>query len=229
MKSLFLLADSQPFFWQGGEPTLVGRLRAVLDEGGGPVRCAYIGASNRDQPMFFELARAAVARAGVEVCRLIPSEPSDEDGAFLEQAEMVVLAGGDPALGWRVFVRHGWVDLLRARWAAGAVLVGVSAGAVQLGTMGWRRDPVDAATAFEALRLVPYLVDVHDDPSWAGLGTMLRQAPPGSRGLGIPRGGAAIVHADLTVEPLRRALTELAVENDEIRHALLVPAGVALE
>jgi peptidase E len=48
-------------------------------------------------------------------------------------AHVLVLAGGDVEAGWNAFTRSGLRELIEMRYRAGAVLVGVSAGTVQLG------------------------------------------------------------------------------------------------
>ena len=59
-----------------------------------------------------------------------------------------------------------------------------------------------------------------DAPFLARVVTALEGA---GRGLGISIGGGAIVHADLTVEPVRKALVEISVEDGVVRRALLMP------
>ncbi|MFZ3319180.1 MAG: peptidase, partial [Mycobacterium sp.] len=43
-------------------------------------------------------------------------------------------------------------------------------------------------------------------------------------GLGIPSGGGVIVHADTTIEPLRRPAHEFRFEGTRLTHSLLCPA-----
>ncbi len=59
------------------------------------------------------------------------------------------------------------------------------------------------------------------------LGATVTAMDGGARGLGIPLGGGAVVHADLSVEPVRKALVEIALVGGELRRALLLLPGDA--
>ncbi len=130
-KPLYLLADSQMFFWKDDSGSLARRIRADLDSSS--PKAAYLGASNGDQPEFYSLFLAAMEMMEVSDCRLVPFQPSREDIMFLEKADLIVLAGGDVERGWKVFEQNGLKELISRRRYDGALLIGVSAGAVQLG------------------------------------------------------------------------------------------------
>lgn len=226
IKPIFLLADSQLLFWRGEESSLLDRVRSLLDEEE-PLpdpKAAYLGASNGDAPEFFDLFTAAMAGIGIRTCRHIPSDPTDDDIAFLKEADLVLLAGGEVGRGWRVFERTKIKDRLVERYYGGAVLLGVSAGAIQLGLKGW-----DEASErlIDTLRLVPFVVDVHDEPSWSRLLKAVPKVGEHARGFGIPTGGGAVYHPDYSVEPVRHPLTEVSLggedEEGRIRQALLMP------
>jgi hypothetical protein len=217
IRPLFLLADSQLLFARDGGALFLDRVRA--ETGAEAPRAAYLGASNGDEPAFYDIFVAAMEGIGLRACRHIRSAPSDVDRAFLEEASVILLAGGDPARGMRAFQENGLAERIVARYAAGAVIVGVSAGAVQLG----QRLPGAGGTWIDGLRLVPMIVGAHEEPEWASLDEGVRRAEGTVRGLGIPAGGGAVVHADLTVEPIRRGLVEVALVEEEIRRALLLP------
>jgi hypothetical protein len=74
---------------------------------------------------------------------------------------------------------------------------------------------------------VPAAVGVHDEPEWAALTEVVVRMEDGARGIGIPLGGGAVVHPDLSVEPVRRALTEVSVVEGAVRLALLMPGAAA--
>ncbi len=131
IKPLYLLADSQLFFWKSESDSLAERLRADLDTSN--PKAAYVGASNGDQPEFYSLFQAAMDAMGISDCRAVPSQPSREDISFLEEANLIVLSGGDVERGWKVFEQNGLKELLPRKRFDGAILMGVSAGAVQLG------------------------------------------------------------------------------------------------
>ena len=225
---IVLLADSQLLFWRRDNGELfLRRLRRGIDAE--RPRAAYLGASNGDQPEFFELFRGAMEGIGLTECRHIPSEPSAADFDFLAEANLILLAGGDVALGWRAFREHELLSPILERYYAGAVLIGLSAGAVQLGLFG-ASEPEDASEAapprlFETFKLVPMLVDVHDEPDWSRLQRQLRHADDEVAGLGIPSGGGALLHPDLSLEAVRRPLVEWRRTDEGLRQSLLLPPG----
>lgn len=199
---LFLLADSQLLF----APEVARRIAAAA-----PVeapRAAYLGASNGDLPEFYTLFLAAMEPLGSGARAAVGARPSADALRFLEGAEVVVLAGGDVERGWRAFEHGGVRERVAERRAAGAVLVGVSAGAVQLGAAGW---PEGApAGAFDCWGFAPFVVDAHAEASeWAALREVVARRGEGGRGIGIPTGGGAVLHPDGTVEALRHPLFEV--------------------
>lgn len=226
VKPIFLLADSQLLFWreENGEPFLA-RARRLLeaDAGDRSFKAAYLGASNGDAPEFYQLFEAAMEEIGIRDCRLIPSEPRPEDRSFLHQADLVLLAGGDVERGWDVFERTGLREAVAQRYYGGSLLIGVSAGAVQLGLKGWNEDE----KIFDTFRLVPFVIDVHDDPTWGRLAQIVPLAGEHARGFGIPTGGGALYHPDHSVEPVRHPLVEMSRTDEGVRQALLLPGEVA--
>lgn len=230
VKPIFLLADSQLLFWreESGEPFLA-RARRLLEADGPPdgetrpFKAAYLGASNGDAPEFFQLFESAMGEIGIRDCRLIPSIPAPEDRSFLHQADLVLLAGGDVERGWDVFEATGLRDAVTQRYYGGSLLIGVSAGAVQLGLKGWNADE----KIFDTFRLVPFVIDVHDEPNWSRLTQVVPRAGEHARGFGIPTGGGALYHPDHSVEPVRHPLVEMSLTEEGVRQALLLPGEVA--
>jgi cyanophycinase-like exopeptidase len=156
---------------------------------------------------------------------MIDSSFGPDDRAFLESARLIVLAGGDVRLGWNTFEKTGMKDVILDRYAQGAVLVGISAGAVQLGRYGIVETPEPPATApFDVFNLVPMVIDTHDENAgWARLSRTIHLLDGAAAGLGIPAGGGVIVHADTTIEPLRRPSHEFRLEGGRVTHSLLCP------
>ena len=99
LQPLYLLADSQLLFWKRQDRLL---LEVALDglARDTPLRAAYIGASNGDRPEFYEIFEAAMDAIGITDRRMIDSSFGPGDRAFLERAQLIVLAGGDVRLGW---------------------------------------------------------------------------------------------------------------------------------
>ncbi|KUI02007.1 Type 1 glutamine amidotransferase-like domain-containing protein [Mycobacterium sp. IS-3022] len=225
LQPLYLLADSQLLFWKRHNRLLLEAvLDGLVDDAG--ISAAYIGASNGDRPEFYDIFEAAVDAIGITDRRMIESSFGPDDRAFLEHAQLVVLAGGDVRLGWDTFKRTGMNEVILDRYAQGAVLVGISAGAVQLG----RHAIVDtvessASGLLDVLSLVPMVIDTHDEGAeWARLSRTVQQLEGTAVGLGIPAGGGVVVHTDMTVEPLRRPAHEFRLDGSRVVHSLLWPA-----
>jgi peptidase E len=225
IKPIYLFADSQLLFWRVENRLFLQDLRDLLDEEE-PLpdpKAAYLGASNGDAPEFYELFRAAMEAIGIRTCRQILSEPDAADRDFLREADLILLAGGDTERGWKAFETAGIGQSLIERYYGGALLIGVSAGAVQLGLKGW---DAEGGRSFDTLRLVPFVVDVHDEPSWGQLARAVSRAGEHAKGFGIPTGGGALYHPDYSVEPIRHPLTEMSLsEEGELRQALLFPGA----
>lgn len=225
VKPIFLFADSQLLFWHTEEGSFLSRVRQALSDG--PIdwepKAAYIGASNGDAPEFFDLFVAAMDGIAIHDCRMIPSAPSEEDYAYLNEADIIMLAGGDTAKGWNVFRENGLVEQIIARYAVGTILMGVSAGAVQLGLKGSRDPESESPKTFDTFRLVPYVIDVHAESTWRHLRRIVLKIGEDARGIGIPAGGGAIFHPDWTLEPIRHPLTEFTLTDEGITQSLLLP------
>ncbi|MDX1997262.1 MAG: Type 1 glutamine amidotransferase-like domain-containing protein [Thermoanaerobaculia bacterium] len=226
-KPVVCLADSRLLF----DSSAAGRaLAAVLRANLPPVgaRAAYIGAANGDEPAFFSLFEAAMDRLGVAERSFVRADFSAADRAALARADLVLLAGGDPALAWRVFERTGLEAEIRARRDAGALLVGVSAGAV---AMGWlvEHDRIGGAEPpLLSFRFVPGVVAAHEEAAdWAPLRRLLRRAALPLPGYGIPAGGGLVYHPDGSLEPLGEPTLFLSPESTGPPcEALLVPSYV---
>ena len=207
MKSLFLLADSQLLFWRESGQLLLERV--LKERTRDQLKAAYIGASNGDNPDFYVIFVSAMEGVGVFDCRMIPSAASEADIAFLNHADIILLAGGDVEVGWRVFLTNGLSEHIVRRYFEGATLIGVSAGAVQLGLCGLAAD----GSLIETFKLVPFVIGAHEESNnWKTTTALLRLAGPGKTALGLPTGGGAIYHQDHTIEPLRYSLVKLSLD-----------------
>jgi cyanophycinase len=222
LQPLYLLADSQLLFWKRQDRLL---LEAALDGLARdlPLSAAYIGASNGDRPEFYEIFEAAMDAIGITDRRMVDSSFGPDDRAFLQRAQLIVLAGGDVRLGWNTFEKTGMKDVILDRYTKGAVLVGISAGAVQLGRYGIVETRYSPDTELlDVFKLVPVVVDTHDERAeWARLSRAIHSLQGAATGLGIPSGGGVIVHTDTTIEPLRRPAHEFRFEGTRVVHSLL--------
>jgi hypothetical protein len=219
---VYLLADSQLLFSSpGGRPLLAPAVEGI--ESPEP-RAAYVGAANGDQPEFYSIFEGAMEMAGVRDRRMILSDYSAPDRAYLRSADIIVLAGGDVGAGLRVLRQTGMDDDIDERRREGAVLVGVSAGAVHLGALGWLGDEPAEGELVGALGIVPFSVDAHDEANeWRRLRRLVLRAPLGSFGIGVPTGGGIIHHPDGAVEPVGRTAVEIRAVDGQIVESILYP------
>ena len=207
VKPIFLLADSQLLFWRENGQLLIERL--VKERTRDQLRAAYIGASNGDHPDFYGIFVSAMEGVGIVDCRMIPSALSEADMLFLNGADVILLAGGDVEAGWRVFLNNGLSEHIVRRYFEGAILIGISAGAVQLGLCGLAAD----GSLIETFKLVPFIIGAHEESdNWKTTTALLRMSGPGKTAIGLPTGGGAVYHPDHAVEALRHPLVKLSLE-----------------
>lgn len=222
LQPIYLFADSQLLFLRDQEVLFLDSLRRFLAHDS--PKAAYIGASNNDAPEFYLIFEAAMEGIGIYDCRMIRSSFSAQDEAYLNEADIILLAGGDVAAGWNSFAETGIKELIIRRYYEGTILIGVSAGAVQLGLWalidkGHTRDEL-----LDTFKLVPFIIDVHDEKQhWVRLQRAVRLSDGVAKGIGIPAGGGMIYHPDQSVEAVRYALYEFSMQDGEIRDALLMP------
>jgi peptidase E len=224
LRPLYLLADSQLLFWKRRGKLLLEEIRESLGSDR-PLPAAYIGASNGDRPEFYSIFTAAVEAAGFAEHRMIGSTFTVEESDFLDHAQLILLAGGDVHLGWSTFETTGMKERILARYAQGAVLVGISAGAVQLGRHGLLdKGEFAGQELFDVFNLVPAFVDVHDEQrEWPRLMSTIRLLEDSVTGLGIPTGGGLVFHPDGTAEALRHPIHEFNYDGARVVHSLLMP------
>ena len=118
---------------------------------------AYLGASNGDAPEYYSIFEAAMTGVGVHNCRMIPRSFTAEDQSFLNEADIILLAGGDVERGWNVFVESGMKEFIIRRFYEGAVLMGVSAGAAQLGLYGLVEGETPTAGLLGTFGIAPFI------------------------------------------------------------------------
>lgn len=187
-------------------------------------KAAYIGASNGDAPEFYSIFEAAMEGIDIRNCRMIRSSFPAEDESFLKEADIILLAGGDVEIGWTVLTERGIKELIRRRYYEGTILIGVSAGAVQLGLYGLIDREQSFDRLIETFKLVPFIIGAHEErQEWETLRRTLQLLNGATKGIGIPTGGGLVYHPDQSIEAVRRPLSVFSVEGGEIRHDLLLP------
>ncbi len=146
------------------------------------------------------------------------------DRDFLHEADLILLAGGDVERGWKVLVETGMREQIADRYARGAALIGVSAGAIHLGSHAVLERSDGSHELGTMLGLVPMIVDVHDEArDWTKLAGTIELLEGAARGIGIPSGGGLVCHANSMVEALRHSAHEFSFEARALRRAVLVP------
>lgn len=226
VKPLCLLADSQLLFLREKGDFFLESVREFIESE--QPKAAYIGASNNDDPVFYEIFVAAMESIGDFECRMIPSTPTPADIAFLDAADIILLAGGDVKRGWETLVRNGLREMLVRRYFEGVVLIGVSAGAVQLGRHAWSEGvEITKDNLFKTFALFPAVVSVHDEKEgWQDLKDALNALGDKSHGICIPRGGGIIYYGDGFIEPFRYPVQEFSMQGEQLNHNLLLPVSI---
>lgn len=200
-------------------------MNSILDHIQGESRkAAYIGASNDDTPEYYSIFKAAMNSVGITDCRMIQSKFSPVDEMFLKDADLILLAGGDVKKGWDVFSKTGIKDAIIKKYYGGAVLAGVSAGAIQLCLGGWDEGEIYADNFIYTFKLGSFLVGVHEEKDdWNRLKRSVRVLGNGIKGVGIPSGGGIIYHPDQSLEAIRYPFHEFYSRNNKLIHCLIYP------
>jgi hypothetical protein len=222
LKPIYAFADSRLLFWRRPDGSLFLD-DVVKNLGGKPRSAAYIGASNGDDLRpYHDIFEPAMQQIGATECRMILSRPMPEDGAFLERADIILLAGGSVEVGWRVFESNGIKELIQRRRLEGVLLMGVSAGAVQLGRGGITDDESKIMPTFG---FMPFYVGAHEErDDWRSLRKLVTLLPDNLRAIGIPFGGGIVYHeGELT--PVHKPLFELCVEDGKASESSIFPYG----
>lgn len=224
IKPIFLFADSQLLFWRKDGVHFLHRVGDLIKSR--EPQAAYIGASNNDNLEFYTIFVEAMELIGIKTCRLIPSAITEDAKNFLLVADIILLAGGDAVKGWRTFETNGLRERLVERYFDGAILMGVSAGAMQLGLYAWPEGEPSLDNLISTFGLVPFIVSPHDEKlEWAQLRSVLQMAHINFSGIGIPSSGGMIYHLDHSVEPVRLMLREFSHDDGRLKDSLISPPG----
>lgn len=225
IQPIYLFADSQLLFWKKDGALFLDSIRELLTSD--DPKAAYIGASNGDDPDYYSIFEAAMAGIGIDNCRMILSSFHEDDRSFIDRADIILLAGGDTEAGWNVFQEVGLNEVIIRRYYEGAVLIGVSAGAVQLGLYMLVERKESSNELVDTLKLVPYFISAHDEgEDWESLKATVQLLNGSVRGMAIPSGGGLVYYADQSIEAIRRPLSEFSLEGERLRRSLLVPEQV---
>ena len=137
--SLFATADSRPLFGGWFASTVGAAVTASVHRFRRGNLVFYLGACNGDDLSSFQIFEAACRKLPpLEVRHLRVSAPAvaDDMARLEDEAALIVLAGSDVRRGWQAMCSCGLDSAVRRAVARGAVLLGVSAGAVLMGSVG---------------------------------------------------------------------------------------------
>jgi len=222
IKPIYLFADSQLLFWKNEATLLLQSLRDGIDAE--DPKAAYIGASNDDNPEYYSIFQAAMEGIHIRNTRMTQSTFSKEEKEFLSSADIILLAGGDVHKGWEIFVDTEIKGIITKRYYEGAALMGVSAGAVQLGLGNLAPGSVSPGDFEYMFKFVPFLFDVHDEEKhWSRLKHTVRTMGNNMVGLGLPSGGGMIYYPDQTLEAIRYPAHEFSLNGEKLLYCLVYP------
>ncbi|MDZ7264262.1 MAG: Type 1 glutamine amidotransferase-like domain-containing protein [candidate division KSB1 bacterium] len=222
IKPIYLFADSQLLFWKSDGHLFLETLKDHL--AAADPKAAYIGAANGDNPEFFEIFKSAMEGIGITNCRMIQSQFSAADHDYLAEADLILLAGGELKRGWDILVKTGMRDLVIKKYYAGATLIGISAGAVQLCLGGWADGDMFVDNFIYTFKLTPLLLGTHEEKEdWRRLRKSVRVMGNRIKAIGVSAGGGLIYYPDHTLEPIRFPVHEFVVKNNKLVYCLVYP------
>jgi hypothetical protein len=169
----------------------------VFELAGARPLVAWIGAANQDsRPWFERAAQVLRPRYGADM-HMVRTAFADESQRLVDDASVLYLPGGDVSLLSERLRALGLDERIRRRHADGALVVGVSAGAIGL-TRWWVEFPDDGRPPcrIPCIGALDLAVDCHDEESdWEELRALLdawgRDEPAAVvEAYGIPQGGA---------------------------------------
>ena len=215
LKPLILLADSQLLFFKEQERPYIRRLRQLFAPNQ-PMSAAYIGASNGDEVEYYDMFEMAMQSIGITNCLQITTELTAQQLNFVASAQIILLSGGDIWRGWQTLSKIA--PLIKAARDNGAVLIGTSAGAIQLGQLGWHDKPhltnTDLCSTFG---FIPAIFGAHDEQqNWRSLRQMVTQTGGTLPGLGIQAGAGLIVTPDNNVQAIRKPAISFSIKDEQL-------------
>jgi cyanophycinase len=207
---IFLFADSQLLFYKNQGVPFLGSIKNFLAQK--PPRAAYLGASNGDKPEFYSIFESAMNNIGISDCRQIFSSFPDQDQSFLNTADIILLSGGSFKKGWDIFQSTHLAEYIIRRYREGALLIGISAGAIQLGSLGWNEES-PPSRLINAFNFIPFILSAHEEmEQWRNIRKAVQLANGTAEGIGIPAGGGIIYHQNRTIEAIRKPFHKFSFE-----------------
>jgi len=229
---LIATADISMLLGSSWYPSLVRPEVSRIVQCGRERTAVYLGAANQDDENYFAMYQAVAERAGATHCMHVKEKsmgPSDAE-FIRNRCCLVILGGGDTPHAWRVFLTHGIDSALHDAIDAGVPVLGISAGAIQLGVVGLTdpdhrirfRGPLkpvhgpasgaarapagqdEVEAPYWALGRLPLIAAAHEEANgWAALRAGLASMHAVGlqyAGLGLPYGSGVALLPDGTLE-----------------------------
>lgn len=215
LKPLILLADSQLLFLKDEGSPYIRRLLKLFTPGQ-LIKAAYIGASNGDQHEFYQMFEMAMNSIGITDCLHVDNKLTHQQLDFLSTAQIILLAGGDTWLGWQT-IRQMAPQINQAR-KQGAILIGTSAGSVQMGTLGHRdKSHLCNTDLFSTFGFVRAMFSPHEEKQdWKMLKQMVQQTAGTMPAIGIPSGSGLIITNDNLVQSVRKPAVTFTIKDNKL-------------
>ncbi|MGD9201387.1 MAG: Type 1 glutamine amidotransferase-like domain-containing protein [Chitinispirillia bacterium] len=225
LKPIFLFADNQILFWKISRELFLKRcIKCFNGEKQTDFRASYIGASNDNKTEFYEIFMSAMSQIGVFDYRMIPNEPDYSDLTFLQNSDIIFFPGGDITKGLKILRNNKVLTTAINSFYKGAVLIGISAGAIQLGLKGWNYSKDTAVHLSDMFRLVPLIIDFRNEHNgWDSLQKAVHLTGENNIGVGIPSGGGIIFKPDWTIEAVRYPVTKYVNSSKRIKKYIIEP------
>ncbi|MDN5214509.1 Type 1 glutamine amidotransferase-like domain-containing protein [Fulvivirgaceae bacterium BMA12] len=229
IKPMYLLSDSQLLFSKDIDGNYyLSKVKHEFEKSN--IKAVYIGASNKDTREFYELFQEGMYNIGISDHYMIKSDFTKTDEVNLENADLILLSGGEVKEGLNIFQKTGIKDIIIKKYYEGTLIIGISAGAIQLGWQTLDKNADNLPDSFlDTLKLIPFIVDVHQENNeWRDLKAVLKISGGMKRGLGIPFGAGIIYYPDQTVEAMRKPIAEFVLAGDLLKETLLLPLNEQL-
>ncbi|MBD3225077.1 MAG: hypothetical protein GF313_10140 [Caldithrix sp.] len=227
IKPIVLLADSHWLYTPYNGEFLLKKL--LNNPSSDSLRAAYIGASNEDNPSYYDIFVYAMELNGIKNCSQISSafEPIDKEN--LMDANLILLAGGDIKKGWDIISGQEMYAIIKQKYYQGTLIIGVSAGAIQLGLYGWDLTEQGNLNVFETMKLIPMVIHAHNEAeNWTILKQVLKKIDHWTVGLGMPIRSGLLCHNDHTIEVVNQPVYEFTRQEDTILENLILPSQSVL-
>jgi peptidase E len=169
-----------------------------------------VGVASEDNAQFFSWISAMMKAAGAGKVRLAPIAGRSADTSraveILNSSDLIFVSGGDVELGMRILKEKNIIPVLEKVFHEGTLYFGASAGSIMLCKQWVRwRDPDDDSSAelFPCLGFAPIYCDTHaEEDDWEELKALLKIAPSGTAGYGIPSDAAIMIGPGNSIEYL---------------------------